>query len=61
MATKGKKKSAAYRLIHEETGHHYVIRLGREGFDKMKDKKVRKYHPRLKQHVEYKLRKIKNK
>lgn len=60
MAKKsGKKKSAAYRLYHKETGHHYVVRLGREGFDKMKDKKVKKFNPRLKTHVEYEVKKIK--
>lgn len=57
--SKTKKKSSAYRLIHEETGHHYVIRLGREGYDKLKDQEVTKYNPKLKVHAKYKVRKVK--
>jgi hypothetical protein len=56
----GKRKSAAYRLVNEETGHHYVIRLGREGYDKLRDKEVIKFNPKLKKHAPYKVRKIKN-
>lgn len=61
MAAKksSKKKSAAYRLVHEATGHHYIVRLGRDGHDKLKDKTVRKYNPKLKAHVEYKVKKVK--
>jgi hypothetical protein len=60
MAKKSsKKRSAAYRLTHKDSGHHYVIRLGREGFDKLKDKKVKRFNPKLQQHVEYELKKIK--
>ncbi|MBL8015204.1 MAG: hypothetical protein JNK26_03385 [Candidatus Doudnabacteria bacterium] len=54
-----KKKSAAYRLYNEETGTHYVIRLGREGFDKLKDKQVKRFDYKLKTHAKFKLKKIK--
>lgn len=59
--TKGKKrKSLAYRLYHPDTGHHYVVRLGRTSYDKVKDKKIKKFNPTLGEHVEYEVRKIKN-
>ena len=48
-----KKRSMAYRLVHEETGHHYVLRLGREGYDKMREKKVKKFNPVLRTHALY--------
>lgn len=59
MAKSSKKKSLAYRLHHEGTGHHYVVRLGREGYDKLKDKLIKKFNPKLKKHVEYKVKKTK--
>lgn len=46
-----KKKSAAYRLINEETGTHYVIRLGRSGYDKLREKVLTKFDPKLRKHV----------
>lgn len=52
-----KKRSLAYWLIHKATGHHYVVRLGREAYDKLKDKTVRRYNPVERKHVEYVLRK----
>jgi hypothetical protein len=52
-----KKKTLAYWLIHKETGHHYVLRLGREAYDKLKDEKIKRYNPVLKGHVEYVIRK----
>jgi ribosomal protein L33 len=55
-----KRKSLAYRLLHTETGHHYVVRLGRTSYDKLKDKKVKKFNPVVKKHVLYEIRKIKN-
>jgi ribosomal protein L33 len=58
MAKGKKKRSSAYRLHHKDTGHHYVIRLSRDAFDKVKDKEIRKYNPVLKQHVAYKAKKI---
>jgi len=59
MATKksSKKKSAAYRLINKETGTHYVIRYGREGYDKMREKKVKKYDPKTQKHELFEVRK----
>ncbi len=61
MATKKstKKRSSAFRLVHEETGHHYILRLGREGYDKLKDKKIKKFHPKLKTHVDYVIKRLK--
>lgn len=56
-----KKKSAAYKLIHEPTGHHYVIRLGRTTYEKLlersKQGKIRKYNPFTNQHEIYTLKK----
>lgn len=57
MAGKSKKKSAAYKLINEQTGTHYIIRLGRDGFDKLKDKTIRKHDPKLKAHGNFKVKK----
>ncbi len=62
MATsskKSKKKSAAYRLVNEETGYQYIARLGREAYDKLKDKKIRKYVPKLRKHADFVVRKVK--
>lgn len=62
MAKKSsKKKSAAYRLINPKTGTHYVVRLGRTSFDKLKDKKVNKFDYKLGKtgaHAEFVLKKI---
>ena len=59
MATKSKKKSAAYRLINEETGTHYIVRMGRESYDKMKDKLVSKYDRKTHMHAKFKVKKVK--
>ena len=59
MATKSKKKSSAYRLINEETGTHYVVRYGRETYDKMKDKTVKKFDKKKQAHANFKVKKIK--
>ncbi len=55
-----KRKSLAYRLFHPGTGHHYVVRLGRTAYDKLKDVKIKKHNPVLKEHAFYEIRKIKN-
>lgn len=55
-----KRKSLAFRLLHSETGHHYVVRLGKTSAEKLKDNKIKKYNPVLRQHVEYEVKKIKN-
>lgn len=57
---KGKRRSLAYRLLHPETGHHYVVRLGRTAYDKLKDTQIMKYNPFLRKHVPYEVRRIKN-
>lgn len=54
-----KKKSNAYRVYNEKTGTHYVIRLGREGFDKLKEKPIRKFDQKIKAHADFKIKKIK--
>jgi ribosomal protein L33 len=59
MAKKSSKKSLAYRLINEETGSHYVVRLGREGFDKLKERSISKFDPKLGKHAKFKVRKLK--
>lgn len=59
--TSTKKKSAAYKLVHEPTGHHYVIRLGRTTYDKLleksNNKQIRKHNPITKKHEVYTLKK----
>lgn len=54
-----KKKSQAYLLVDEKTKHHYVIRLGRTGYDKLKDTVISKFNPVSRAHSDYKLKKIK--
>lgn len=54
-----KKKSQAYLLVEEQTKHHYVIRLGRTGYDKLKDGVMKKFNPVTRTHADYKLKKIK--
>jgi hypothetical protein len=55
-----KRKSLAYRLLHAATGHHYVVRLGRTAYDKLKDTKIRKFNPVTNTHELYEVRKVKN-
>lgn len=57
MAATKKKKQNVYRFYNNETGEHYTIRLGKDAYDKLADKPIRKYSRKLKKHVEFKLTK----
>jgi len=52
-----KKRQNVFRLFNSETGEHYTVRLSKEGFDKLNDKGIKKYSPKLRKHVEFKLTK----
>jgi hypothetical protein len=55
-----KRKSLAYRLWNPETGYHYVVRLGRTAYDKLKDSKIKKFDPVKNAPANFEVRKIKN-
>ena len=59
MATKRKTKRTVYRLHNAETGEHYTVRLSREAYDKMADKKVNKYSRKQRKHIPFDLKKVK--
>jgi len=52
-----KKRSNAYRLINKQTGTHYVVRLGREAYDKLREKTIRKYDKKLRAHADFEVKK----
>lgn len=52
-----KKKQNVFRLYNSETGEHYTVRLSKEAFEKLNDKTVKKYSPKSKKHIEFKLTK----
>lgn len=57
MAATKKKKQNVYRFYNSETGEHYTIRLGKEAYDKLADKPIKKYSKKLKKHTDFKLTK----
>ncbi|MDQ6985366.1 MAG: hypothetical protein Q9M91_08260 [Candidatus Dojkabacteria bacterium] len=58
MAKKN-KKVLTYRFMLKETGEHYTIKLSREAYDKLNDKKIRKFSKKLKKHADFELVKLK--
>ncbi|GAB4285813.1 MAG: hypothetical protein Kow0081_3740 [Candidatus Dojkabacteria bacterium] len=56
---KKKSKRTVYRLVNKETGEHYTVRLSREAYDKLADKKINKYSKKLRKHVAFELKKVK--
>lgn len=54
-----KKKRIAYRLYSKETGEHYTIVLSREAYDKLKDKKLKKYSKKQRKHIDFEVKKLK--
>lgn len=59
MASKRKSKRTVYRLVSKDTGEHYTVRLSREAYDKMADKKVNKFSKKKRKHVPFDLKKVK--
>jgi hypothetical protein len=57
MAGAKKKKQNVYRFYNSETGEHYTVRLGKEAYDKLNDKPIRKFSKKLKKHAIFKLTK----
>lgn len=55
MSASKKKKQNVYRFYNNETGEHYTIRFGKEAFDKLVDKPIRKFSKKLRKHIEFKL------
>ena len=58
MAAKKKSKRTVYRLFNKETGEHYTVRLSREAYEKLADKKVNKYSKKRKKHIPFDLKKV---
>jgi len=58
MASKRKQRRNVFRLLNKETGEHYTIRLSREAYDKLKDKKIKKYDAKQKKHVNFEVKKV---
>lgn len=52
-----KKKQNVFRLYNSETGEHYTVRLSKEAFEKLNDKSIKKYSPKQKKHIDFKLTK----
>lgn len=59
MATKRKTKRTVYRLYNAETGEHYTVRLSREAYDKVADKKFNKYSRKMRKHIPFDVKKVK--
>ena len=52
-----KKKQNVFRLLNNDTGEHYTVRLSKEAYEKLNDKPVKKYSKKLQKHTEFKLTK----
>lgn len=57
MAGAKKKKQNVYRFYNAETGEHYTIRLGKEAYEKLADKPIKKFSKKLKKHTDFKITK----
>lgn len=52
-----KAKTNVYRLYNKETGEHYTLRMSREAYDKLAEKKVKKYSKKKQKHIEFEITK----
>lgn len=57
MAAGKKKKQNVYRFYNSETGEHYTVRLTKNAYEKLTDKQISKYSPKLRKHIDFKLTK----
>jgi ribosomal protein L33 len=56
MAKKSKKVIVC-RFYNKKTGEHYTVRLGRNAYEALSGKKIKKYSKKLNKHVEFELTK----
>jgi len=63
MASKRKNRATVYRFQNPEVpGEHYTVRLSKLGHEKITEKVIKKYSPKLRKHTNFKLtKKITNK
>jgi len=54
-----KKKTIVYQFVNKDTGEHYPIRMSRDTYEGLADKKVKKFSKKLKKHTEFTVAKLK--